>query len=94
MAIGGSTAAPRQSVEHDRNWPVAKIEEDLFRLRDEDYFLIPTAEVPVTNLYRDETLNESALRSDMRPILPVFAARQDPMEKTPRGSYGSTNSTK
>ena len=31
-----------------------KFEEDLFKLRDDDYFLIPTAEVPVTNLLREE----------------------------------------
>ncbi|AJS60769.1 serine--tRNA ligase [Paenibacillus sp. IHBB 10380] len=34
-----------------------KFEEDLFKLRDTDYYLIPTAEVPVTNYYRDEILN-------------------------------------
>ena len=33
-----------------------KFEEDLFKLRDTDYYLIPTAEVPVTNYYRDEIL--------------------------------------
>ena len=38
-----------------------KFEDDLFRLRDEDYFLIPTAEVPVTNLHRDEILTETNL---------------------------------
>ncbi|MFX3622532.1 MAG: serine--tRNA ligase [Ectobacillus sp.] len=34
-----------------------KFEEDAFRIESEDYFLIPTAEVPVTNLHRDEILN-------------------------------------
>jgi seryl-tRNA synthetase len=38
-----------------------KFEEDLFRLRDNDYFLIPTAEVPVTNLHRGEILPEGKL---------------------------------
>ncbi|CDI48113.1 serine--tRNA ligase [Clostridium tetani] len=38
-----------------------KFEEDAFRLEEQDYFLIPTAEVPVTNLYRDEILNGSDL---------------------------------
>jgi seryl-tRNA synthetase len=38
-----------------------KFEEDMYALRDEDLFLIPTAEVPVTNLYRDEILQESDL---------------------------------
>ncbi|WP_054708331.1 serine--tRNA ligase [Bacillus sp. JCM 19041] len=33
-----------------------KFEEDAFKIREEDYFLIPTAEVPVTNLHRDEVL--------------------------------------
>jgi seryl-tRNA synthetase len=57
-----------------------KFEEDLFRLRDEDYFLIPTAEVPVTNLYRDETLNESAL--------PIRYAAYTPCFRREAGSYG------
>lgn len=34
-----------------------KFEEDAFRIESEDYFLIPTAEVPVTNYHRDEILN-------------------------------------
>ena len=38
-----------------------KFEEDAFHLQNEDYFLIPTAEVPVTNLYRNEILNGSDL---------------------------------
>lgn len=71
-----------------------KFEEDLFRLRDEDYFLIPTAEVPVTNLHRDELLNESELPIRYTAYTPVFAARQDPMEKKPKGSFASTNSIK
>ncbi|PWI55629.1 serine--tRNA ligase [Sulfoacidibacillus thermotolerans] len=38
-----------------------KFEEDVFRIDDLDYFLIPTAEVPVTNLHRDEILLGNAL---------------------------------
>ena len=38
-----------------------KFEEDAFKLTVNDYFLIPTAEVPVTNLYRDEILDGSKL---------------------------------
>ncbi|PYZ91509.1 serine--tRNA ligase [Salipaludibacillus keqinensis] len=34
-----------------------KFEEDAFKIREEDYFLIPTAEVPVTNLHRDEIMS-------------------------------------
>ncbi len=57
-----------------------KFEEDLFRLRDEDYFLIPTAEVPVTNLHRDETLNENAL--------PIRYAAYTPCFRREAGTYG------
>ncbi|MCL6587149.1 MAG: serine--tRNA ligase [Anoxybacillus sp.] len=38
-----------------------KFEEDAFRVESEDYFLIPTAEVPVTNLHRDEILSAEQL---------------------------------
>ncbi|KLT15080.1 serine--tRNA ligase [Neobacillus vireti] len=38
-----------------------KFEEDAFLIENEDYFLIPTAEVPVTNLYRDEILSGDQL---------------------------------
>lgn len=38
-----------------------KFEEDAFRIQGEDYFLIPTAEVPVTNMYRDEMLKGEEL---------------------------------
>ena len=57
-----------------------KFEEDLFRLRDEDYFLIPTAEVPVTNLHRDEILPESAL--------PIRYTAYTPCFRREAGSYG------
>jgi len=38
-----------------------KFEEDAFRIQGTEYFLIPTAEVPVTNLHRDEILSEEEL---------------------------------
>jgi len=38
-----------------------KFEEDAFKIENTDYFLIPTAEVPVTNLYRDEILDADKL---------------------------------
>ncbi|MBD8071533.1 serine--tRNA ligase [Bacillus sp. PS06] len=38
-----------------------KFEEDAFRIESEDYFLIPTAEVPVTNLHRDEIIGGEEL---------------------------------
>ena len=57
-----------------------KFEEDSFRLRDEDYFLIPTAEVPVTNLHRDETFIES--------VLPIRYTAYTPCFRREAGSYG------
>jgi seryl-tRNA synthetase len=57
-----------------------KFEEDLFRLRDEDYFLIPTAEVPVTNLHRDEILSDD--------VLPLRYAAYTPCFRREAGSYG------
>ncbi|KZE70677.1 serine--tRNA ligase [Paenibacillus sp. CMAA1739] len=38
-----------------------KFEEDLFKLRDTEYYLIPTAEVPVTNYHREEIMNADQL---------------------------------
>jgi seryl-tRNA synthetase len=57
-----------------------KFEEDLFRLRDEDYFLIPTAEVPITNLHRDEILSDT--------VLPLRYAAYTPCFRREAGSYG------
>lgn len=57
-----------------------KFEDDLFRLKDEDYFLIPTAEVPLTNLHRDELLDEDTL--------PVRYTAYTPCFRREAGSYG------
>jgi seryl-tRNA synthetase len=57
-----------------------KFENDLFHLRDDEYFLIPTAEVPVTNMYRDEILPESAL--------PLRHVAHTPCFRREAGSYG------
>ncbi|HHU63502.1 MAG TPA: serine--tRNA ligase [Clostridiales bacterium] len=49
----------RRSMEGTGQLP--KFEEDAFKVTDSEYFLIPTAEVPVTNLYRDEILDSDRL---------------------------------
>ena len=49
----------RQSMTGTGQLP--KFEEDAFKLQDTDYFLIPTAEVPVTNMHRDEILENEDL---------------------------------
>ncbi len=57
-----------------------KFEADLFKLQGTDYYLIPTAEVPVTNLYRDETLDMDALPIQLVAYTPCF--------RSEAGSYG------
>ena len=57
-----------------------KFKEDLFKLEGWDYFLIPTAEVPVTNIHRDEILDED--------ILPVLYVAYTPCFRSEAGSYG------
>ena len=57
-----------------------KFEADLFKLQGTDYYLIPTAEVPVTNLYRDETLDMDALPIQLFAYTPCF--------RSEAGSYG------
>ncbi|MBW2476736.1 MAG: serine--tRNA ligase [Deltaproteobacteria bacterium] len=49
-----------------------KFEEDLFHLEDPDYFLIPTAEVPVTNIFRDEILDAEQLPICYTAYTPCF----------------------
>ncbi len=57
-----------------------KFEEDLFKIQGTDYYLIPTAEVPVTNIYRDEILSEEDL--------PLKYAAYTPCFRSEAGSYG------
>jgi seryl-tRNA synthetase len=57
-----------------------KFKEDLFKIEDWDYYLIPTAEVPVTNIHREETLQEEAL--------PIYYVSYTPCFRSEAGSYG------
>lgn len=57
-----------------------KFAEDLFKIEGMDYFLIPTAEVPVTNIYRDEILEEKKL--------PIYHVAYSPCFRSEAGSYG------
>lgn len=57
-----------------------KFEEDLYRCDTDDLFLIPTAEVPITNLHRDEILSESEL--------PLCYCGYTPCFRREAGSYG------
>jgi seryl-tRNA synthetase len=57
-----------------------KFAEDLFKCEGSDHWLIPTAEVPVTNLYRDEVLEEAQLPLSLVAYTPCF--------RSEAGSYG------
>jgi seryl-tRNA synthetase len=57
-----------------------KFEEDLFRLAQGEFFLIPTAEVPLTNLHRDEVLEKEEL--------PIKYVAYTPCFRSEAGSYG------
>jgi seryl-tRNA synthetase len=57
-----------------------KFEEELFKIEGTDYFLIPTAEVPVTNIHQDEVLEEEAL--------PLCYTAYTPCFRKEAGSYG------
>lgn len=62
-----------------------KFEEELFKLQGFDYFLMPTAEVPVTNIYRDEILKEADLPIRFVAYTPCFRAEAGAHGKDTRG---------
>jgi len=68
----------RQSMTGTGQLP--KLEEDMYRLKEDDLFLIPTAEVPVTNIFRDEILKEDDL--------PVYYTAYTACFRREAGSYG------
>ncbi len=57
-----------------------KFEEDLFKIEGTNFYLIPTAEVPVTNIHRDEILKEDEL--------PIKYVAYTPCFRSEAGSYG------
>jgi seryl-tRNA synthetase len=57
-----------------------KFAEDLFKIEGLDYYLIPTAEVPVTNIHQEEILDEKAL--------PIYYVAYSPCFRAEAGSYG------
>jgi seryl-tRNA synthetase len=70
--------ANRRSFVSTGNLP--KFEEDLFSIKDTDYFLVPTAEVPVTNIHQDEIVSEEDL--------PIKYVAYTPCFRKEAGSYG------
>jgi len=57
-----------------------KFKEDLFKIEGMEYYMVPTAEVPVTNIYRDEILEEDKL--------PIYFVAYSPCFRAEAGSYG------
>ena len=68
----------RQSMTHTGQLP--KFEEDAFKVENWDYFLIPTAEVPVTNIHANEIIPEEKL--------PLYYTAQTPCFRSEAGSHG------
>ncbi len=68
----------RDSMTHTGQLP--KFEDDLFKLKGWDYYLIPTAEVPVTNIHHNELIDEENL--------PVRYTAYTPCFRSEAGSYG------
>ncbi len=62
-----------------------KFEQDLFRTDPDDYFLIPTAEVPVTNIHRDEILDGGLLPVKYAAYTPCFRREAGAAGKDTRG---------
>ncbi|MGG4507626.1 serine--tRNA ligase [Heyndrickxia sporothermodurans] len=62
-----------------------KFEEDAFLIDSEDYFLIPTAEVPVTNLHRDEILNNDQLPLNYAAFSACFRSEAGSAGRDTRG---------
>jgi seryl-tRNA synthetase len=71
-------AVNRQSMTNTGQLP--KFEQDLFKLEGWDYFMIPTAEVPLTNLHQGEVLDEGRL--------PIYYTAVTPCFRSEAGSYG------
>ncbi|MGB5421369.1 MAG: serine--tRNA ligase [Desulfobacterales bacterium] len=71
-------AVNRQSMTNTGQLP--KFEQDLFKLEGWDYFMIPTAEVPLTNLHQGEVLDKARL--------PIYYTAVTPCFRSEAGSYG------
>src|SRR2546427_13188768 len=66
-----------------------KFEEDLFKVRDTDYYLVPTAEVPVTNIYREDIIDGERLPIKFTACTPCFRSEAGSYGKDVRGIFRS-----
>ncbi len=75
--------APPYIVNYDSMYATGqlpKLENEMFKTKEDDFYLIPTAEVPITNLHRDEILKERDL--------PKYYVAYTPCFRREAGSYG------
>ena len=82
----------REVMEGSGNLP--KFADNLYWDAEDDLWLIPTAEVPITNLYRDEILPPTPFPVTTSPKPPVSAGKRRLQVGTPGASSVSTNSTR
>ena len=75
--------ANRRSFFGTGNLP--KFEEELFRVADSDYFLVPTAEVPLTNIFAGEILDDEDLPISLTAYTPCFRSEAGSYGKDTRG---------
>ena len=73
----------REALEGTGQLP--KFEEDLYKIQDQEMFLIPTAEVPVTNLYQDEILTAEELPKKMTAYTSCFRKEAGAAGRDTRG---------
>ena len=64
-----------------------KFEGDLFKVRDTDYYLVPTAEVPVTNIYREDIIDGERLPIKFTAYTPCFRSEAGSYGKDVRGIF-------
>ena len=64
-----------------------KFEEDLFKVRDTDFYLVPTAEVPVTNIYREDVIDGERLPIKFTAYTPCFRSEAGSYGKDVRGIF-------
>ncbi len=62
-----------------------KFEEDVFKIPQKDFYLIPTAEVPLTNIYRDEILDVDQLPEYLTAYTPCFRSEAGSAGRDTRG---------
>jgi seryl-tRNA synthetase len=94
MATRKSYAVPGKLQSLFGTSQLPKFEEDLFKVRDTDYYLIPTAEVPVTNIFRDEIIDGERLPIKFTAYTPMLPQWEGSYRKDVRGIFRQHRSIK